>query len=368
MPPKVAPVDPAKFETIAFSNSIRLTSGQWAGVAFFTLLFILLGPTLWQKVETFALESDYRMPRDLGYDYWLYERYAGLAAARYDTLIVGDSVVWGEYTRRTETLSHYLNARVGKEKYANLGLDGAHPLALAGLIEHYAGGVRGKNVVVQCNPMWLREPKTDLQDEKSDVNHPRLIPQFSPHIPNYREEISPRLGVLVEQRLPFSKWTSHLQQTYYGADLPSWTKDHPYENPLGPLLRGLPPPDDSLSHLPQPWYERGITTQDFPWVDLQTSLQWPAFQRVVETLQQRGNRVFVVVGPFNEHMLTPPSLERYRRLKVAIANWLTARQVAHAVPAALPSALYGDASHPLASGYDMLAGVLLENPAFPRTP
>lgn len=368
MPPKVAPVDPSNFGPIPFSNSIRLTSGQWGAVALFTLILILLGSSVWQRVEAFTLEPDYRMPRELGYDYWLYERFAGLAASGFDTLIVGDSVVWGEYTKRTETLSHYLNKRFDKERFANLGLDGAHPLALAGLIEHYAASVTGKNVVVQCNPMWLREPKTDLQDEKSDINHPRLIPQFTPRIPNYREEISPRLGILVEQRLPFSKWTNHLQQAYYGTDLAGWTKDHPYDNPLAPLLRGLPPADDTLSHLPQPWYERGITKQDFPWVDLQTSLQWPAFQRVVDVLQQRRNRVFVVVGPFNEHMLTPPSLERYQRLKAAIGTWLTAKQLPHTLPAVLPSALYGDASHPLAAGYDMLAGILLANPAFQPTP
>ena len=58
--------------------------------------------------------------------------------------------------------------------------------------------------------------------------------------------------------------------------------------PLGPLARGLPPSDNSLSHLPQPWYERGITKQDFAWIDLETSLQWPAFQRVVEVLRGLG--------------------------------------------------------------------------------
>ena len=270
----------------------------------------MFAPSLWHRAEKFALEPDYRIPHDLSNDYWLYERFAGLAADHYDTLLIGDSVVWGEYVTRQETLSHYLNELAGQERYANLGLDGAHPLALGGLVEYYAESVSGKNVLLQCNPLWMSSRRADLQDDKADeFNHPRLVPQFAPSIPAYKAEISPRLGVLVERRLPFSSWTTHLQQAYYDrTDIPGWTLEHPYDNPLTPLTRGLPPSDNTRRHLPQPWYKSGITKQDYPWVDLETSLQWQAFQGVVELLQQRGNRVFVLVGPFNEHLLTPESL------------------------------------------------------------
>jgi hypothetical protein len=343
--------------TVAFSNAVRLTGREWLVVGLFAVLLAGLGPTLWKRVEPVALEPDHRMPYDLGEDYWLYQRYAELAAGSYDTIVLGDSVVWGEYVSRHETLSHYLNEQAGAERCVNLGLDGAHPLALEGLVEHYAGSVGGKNVVLHCNPMWLREPKTDLQDPDAPVNHHRLVPQFVPRIPAYKEEISPRIGILVEQRLPLSRWTSHLQQVYYDRlDVPSWSLDHPYEDPAAPLRRGLPPPDEGRRHDPlTPWYKSGITLQDFPWIDLDTSLQWPAFQRVVRTLLKRENRVFVLVGPFNEHMLKPESLRRYRAMKAKIAVWLDAEQVPHAVPEALPSEEYGDASHPLRMGYARLA-------------
>src|SRR5262249_5747393 len=85
-------------------------------------------------------------------------------------------------------------------------------------------------------------------------------------------------------------------------------------------------------------------------------------RRVVGLLRQRGNRVFVLVGPFNEHLLTPASLRRYQRVKATIADWLQAEQVAHVVPPPLPSNQYGDASHPLAAGYDQLARQLLDVP------
>jgi hypothetical protein len=353
-------------ETTAFSNGVRLTGREWLGVGVFTVLLVGFAPALWKQAEPFPLEPDYRMPHDLSNDYWLYERYAGLAANRYETLLVGDSVIWGEYVNRQGTLSHHLNALTGRELCANLGLDGAHPLALTGLVEHYAGGVEDKGVLLQCNPLWLSSPRADLQDEKAaEFNHPRLVPQFVPRIPSYQEEVSPRLGVVVEQHSPFSGWTNHLQQAYYGrADIPSWTLEHPYENPLKPLTRGLPPADDTLRHLPQPWYRSGIARQDYPWVEPENSLQWQAFRRVVEVLRRRGNRQFVLVGPFNEHLLTPESRERYQHVKAEIVAWLESQGIPHAVPQPLPSEEYGDASHPLAAGYGRLARQLLDDPSF----
>ena len=174
-----------------------------------------------------------------------------------------------------------------------------------------------------------------------------------------------RIGIVVEQRSALSSWTTHLQQAYYErSDLPSWTLEHPYDNPLEPLTRGLPELDPSRRHAAQPWYKSGIGKQDYPWVDLETSLQWQAFQRVVRLLRERGNRVFVVVGPFNEHLLEKTSLERYQPIKAAIAEWLRQEQLPHLVPPALPSELYGDASHPLAAGYADLARQLRDVPWF----
>jgi hypothetical protein len=404
---------PADADVTTFSNGIRLTGGEWVFAGVCALLLGALAPALWKEAEPCALEPDHRMPHELGNDYWLYERYAGLAADQYDGVIIGDSVVWGEYVNPHETLSHYLNELAGRERYANLGMPGAHPLALAGLVEHYAGRIRGKDVLLHCDPLWMSSPRADLQDDKlTDLNHPRLLPQFTPRIPPYKAEVSPRIGVVVEQHAPLSSWTSHLQQAYYDhKDIPSWTLEHPYDNPVEPLTRGLPPPDESRRYDPrQPWYKRGIGPQDFPWVDLDTSLQWQGFRRLVQILRERDNRVFVLVGPFNEHLLTAgrtqiiaqamasravvpsrpgapvwpqaivalkvASLEasalpltegswgRYQEVKRTIAAWLREQQIPHAVPDPLPSELYGDDSHPLPPGYKQLARQLQEAPFF----
>jgi hypothetical protein len=340
-----------------FSNAVRLTLREWIGVGLFTVALFVLTPLVWPRVEKFDLEPDYRMPYDLSNDYWLYDRYARLAASHYDTLLLGDSVIWGQYVKRPETLSHYLNEQAGAERFANLGLDGAHPAALAGLIEHYAKGVTGKIVLAQCNPLWLSSPRHDLQvEEEFRFNHPRLVWQFFPRIPCYREELSGRIGIVIEQHVPFDGWTNHLQQAYYDrSDIPSWTLEHPYTNPLEPFSHGLPPSDNLLRHQPISWTARGIKPQDYEWVDPETSVQWRAFRRAVEILQQRGNGVFVLLGPFNEHLLSAKSQPGYRRVKDAIGTWLRENKVPYLAPPALPSELYADASHPLAAGYAELA-------------
>ncbi len=377
-------------EAIEFSNAVRLTGRQWLGVGLFALLLFFFAPRLWKVVEPLSLEPDYRIPHDLGNDYWLYERHADLAAEQYDSLLIGDSVVWGEYARPQETLSHYLNERTGHERYANLGLDGAHPLALSGLVEHYAGSVQGKNVVLECNLLWLSSPALDLQDDTTvnKFNHLELVPQFVPHIPAYKKEISTRLGVVISQHTSLNPWTKHLQQVYYhGSDLPIWTLEHPYDNPLKPLTQRVNLADHSRSKEPRSWEESGIEMQEYPWVDPNTSLQWHAFQETVRILQKRGNRVFVLVGPFNEHILSPKqkqlrlfaavgsilanedlfnveSKRRYHALKTTVTAWLDAQQIPYLAPGTLPTELYGDASHPLPAGYELLARQLLEEPFF----
>jgi hypothetical protein len=339
------------------SNAVYLSGWQWIGVGVFAIALILFAPAVWHRFEKFELEPDYRMPYDLSADYWLYRRYAQLAASHYDTLVVGDSVVWGQYVTRPQTLSHYLNEVVGEERFANLGLDGAHPAALAGLLEHYAEDVSGKNVILQCNPLWLSSPRHDLQlSEEFQFNHPRLVAQFTPKIPCYKAQVSQRIGALVEQRVPFSAWTGHLQQAYFERnDVPSWTMEHPYDNPLKEIEHGLPPSDNTLRHEPISWIARGIKKQDFDWVELNTSIQWHFFRRAVEILRRRGNRVFVLLGPFNEHMLTDKGLRGYAKVKSEMENWFRTEGVAYAAPSPLPTELYADASHPLSAGYAMLA-------------
>ena len=121
----------------------------------------------------------------------------------------------------------------------------------------------------------------------------------------------------------------------------------------------LPAPADHGKEEPISWIEHGITKENMPWVDLAGSIQWRSFLRTVEILQQRGNTVLVLVGPFNEHLLKEPSRVKYAALKRDIENALKEKGISYIAPDPLPSEQYGDASHPLSAGYALLAQELV---------
>jgi len=104
--------------------------------------------------------------------------------------------------------------------------------------------------------------------------------------------------------------------------------------------------------------------QDFQWVELETSLQWKLFRRSIELLKARNNTVFVLVGPFNEHMLTGESPGIYSKMKSGIESWFRQNNIPYFLPEALPSNLYSDASHPLPEGYALIARKILEDESF----
>lgn len=347
------------------SNAFRLSGRQWTGLALFTLALYVLAPAAWRRVEPLEMGADYRLPFEFNSDYWLWSRAAAQAAATHETVVLGDSVVWGVYVKPGETLSHYLNAQEGRDRYANLGINGAQPVALAGLVEYYGGAIRGKRVLIQCNPLWMNSPKRDLrEDEEYAFFHQALTPQFFPSIPCYKETVSNRIGKIFDRSSPLHGWTTHLQYAYFGEGetprtIPKWTLDHPYENPLKVVTGKLPAPADAGKEEAIPWTTHGITKDNMPWVDLAGSIQWKSFLRTVEILQQRGNSVLVLVGPFNEHLLKEPSRVKYRELKRGIEDGLRERKIPYVAPDPLPSDFYGDASHPLGAGYALLAKELV---------
>ena len=103
-----------------------------------------------------------------------------------------------------------------------------------------------------------------------------------------------------------------------------------------------------------------------PWVPLEASLQWGAFRRTLALLRNRANRVFVLVGPFNEHMLGDASRKTYVERKRAVEAWRREEGVPCFVPQPLESEHFADASHPLAVGYAALAKQLWEQEDFIR--
>jgi hypothetical protein len=254
-----------------------------------------------------------------------------------------------------------------------LGRGAMFPLALEGLIKHDTPLGKGDKVFVNCNLLWLTSPKVDLSSDKQEhFNHSRLVPQFSPRIPAYRADTAERLGAVIEQHVPLLAWVNHLQDAYFDQkSISTWTleddgKDPPHypnasKNPFSQLTMVVPSgpandPDrgpESPRH--HPWSDKPRGNSRFDWVSLDQSLQWAAFRRLVEYLQSRGVDVFVMVGPFNEHMLAEENVPTCHALRDGIDAWLTQHRVPHVTPEALPSQLYADASHPLTAGYEWLA-------------
>ncbi len=357
-----------------FVNEMRLGAVQWAVVFGLVALAATLTPRAWKKIERFDPGPDYRLPYALSRDYWLYERRLGQLGDPPQVFVLGDSVVWGEYVRPDGTLSHFLNHEAGgRQAFINGGVDGLYPIALEGLIRYYGGALRGRKILLHCNLLWLSSPKADLQDpQEANVDHPHLLPQFFPRIPSYRADASERLGAIVEREVGFLSWADHLQIAYFGGmNLAEWTlagdggepPRHPnaYRNPLAQIALGVPgAPQNDPKRGPQsrrhrPWTAAGDGPMPFAWVALDHSLQWAAFQRLVRLLGERGNDVRVVVGPFNEHMITEENRGAYRRVRDSVAAWLNDQRIANLEPEPLPSALYADASHPLTEGYRLLA-------------
>ena len=131
---------------------VRLSAVQWLIVAVVFAGRDWIGADVWNYFEGFTPGSDYRLPYELSSDYWLWRRHCGQACDQGKVLVVGDSVIWGHYVPPNESLAHYLNEFSGGDRFANLGLDGTHPAALAGLLKYYGAGLSGRTVVLHFNP------------------------------------------------------------------------------------------------------------------------------------------------------------------------------------------------------------------------
>ncbi|HLH53316.1 MAG TPA: hypothetical protein VKY92_06840 [Verrucomicrobiae bacterium] len=364
-------------------NEVRLGARLWCIVLSLLGLALWLTPVIWKKVERFNTGPDYRLPYDLSKDYWLYQRRLKKDVSRSKVLLLGDSVVWGEYVLPDGTLSHFLNAEAGtRDRFVNGGLNGLFPLAQQGLIKHYAGAVARQKVLLQCNVLWMTSPKADLSTDKEEqFNHSTLVPQFFPRIPCYRASANDRLSAEIANHVDFIAWVAHVQIAYFDQkSIPNWTLQddgnepprypNAYKNPLSRITLQVPtaPANDPLrgplSPRHKPWTSSGQGQTRFDWVSLDASLQWRAFQQVVRILKQRGNDVFVLVGPFNQHMIAEDNLPAFRSLNRGIIKWLESNQVPLIAPDPLPTELYADASHPLTDGYKQLAHELAQDRNF----
>lgn len=345
------------------TNAIRLTSIQWVWALVICAAIGWAIPLAWSKFERFDPGPDYRLPYRLSNDDWMFQRWCTEIQNRSAVAILGDSVIWGQYVAPDQTLSHYLNAQTGTATFANLGVDGIHPLAMEGLVRHHGRSIHSTAVLLQLNPLWSSSPERDLQaDEQIRFNHPRLVPQIYPNLTCYRPTTEQIIDHLARRHMQLFSWRYHVRAVYFeNMNLAQWTIEYPYTNPLLALGGDLPLPVPQPISRPVDWRTRKIDPQNLPWIDPDDSLQFSAMTRVIDLLRSRKNRVFVLLGPLNPHVLTLESRRRYNRVREKSEAWLQQNLVPYLAPSPLVSDQYADASHPLAQGYQALALQLWES-------
>jgi len=348
------------------SNEERLNLCEWVIV-----LALILGtswalPLIASALEDFKPGKDYRIPYILSDDYWMFRQCAREASRKFPAVIVGDSFVWGQYVGIHQTISHEINRLAGRELIFNLGVNGLHPAAMRGMLHYYGEDIRERAVIMHLNLLWMSSMERDLQAQKeSQFNHPHLIPQFMPRLACYQADFGERVSVLLERNWSFFSWASHVKQLYFeNMDIPNWTILNPYSNPLTAATFKLPPADQNPRSRPVPWTQQKVRPESFEWVPLEESFQWASFQEAIQEVQNRGNKVFVLIGPFNPYLQTEDSLLRFGAVKRSAEKWLTQNTVEHCAPRFLPSELYADASHPLKEGYTIIAEELFRAESF----
>jgi len=347
------------------SNPIRLAWREWALAALLCLAPLSLSPRLWPAAGTRLSRPDYRLPGELSSDYWMFRQWSRRAQALYSAVLLGDSVIWGQYVRNDDTLAHHLNGLAGRRAFANLGVDGLHPGAMAGMIAYHGTAIESQPVLLHLNPLWMSSAEQDLQ-ARGDVrfNHPKLLPQLLHRPPSYRPMLADVISAVLERNAVFLSWREHLKIAYLeGMAVQEWSLENPYA--FLPAGRG---PDsfsgDEPGSQPMTWRERGIGPQNLPWVEAAASYQWRSFKTTIELLRSRRNHVFVLLGPFNTHALTAGSQLRYHALVAAMKEWLDQERILYYAAPVLPTNLYADASHPLGGGYREIAKELFASASF----
>ena len=150
----MAPAKTIEIPETPFVNEMRLNARHWATLIVILAIILVATPRLWTRLERFQTGPDYRIPYALSKDYWLYERRLEQIAPT-NVVVLGDSVMWGEYVLPDGTLSHFLQS--GQPgKFVNAGVNGLFPLALEGLVRYYGGSMRHRSGAINLTGWDIR--------------------------------------------------------------------------------------------------------------------------------------------------------------------------------------------------------------------
>jgi hypothetical protein len=335
--------------------ALKLSMREWLLVALVVTAVVAVAPFIPFRARAPKIEKDYRIPYALSARYEIYRRFTALSAKQYPTLLVGDSVLWGQCAPRDQTLSHHLNELTKQPRFANAGLDAMHPLALEALLEHHAPAIERKDVVLHFDPLWLMMERDEPPKTLRGVlfHRPGLVPRLAADFSSALKKGINEAGAMLVRRSPLAGWAERFSDTR--LDFLAWSLDHPYESPLQAISAALPPSEDSHPLRLTPWNGTPDAMLDMTWPVLEEHPQWAAFERILDLLHVRSNRVLVLIGPMNEPMMRPAMRVGYQTLKQTVQERLKARGVRTYLAPALPTELFTDICHPLGAGYELLA-------------
>ena len=343
-----------------------LSPAEWLWLAAIVAGALALFSVCWQRGEKLTYAADYRLPWEKANDYYLFSRWARHAAGEYRAFVMGDSVIWGQEVRNDETIAHYLNQEAGAPVFANLGMDGLHPVAMDGLIRHYGARLRNRPILLQFNPTWMRNPYYDLQGDWTDFFHSGLVPQFWPRIACYHATGEARLSTTITRTFHFFDLVQHVASGAFGSlSAPQWMLKNPYRSPLTAMKPQPPALDVRSPGRGRSWNFRSRPPDDSPWLACGESLQWKYFVMAVKRLESRGNKVLVLMSPCNTYVLTPGSRDRALRVIREVQSRFDAMGIRYVTVDDIPSECFADEyGHLLKDGHIRLAASLSTNSVF----
>lgn len=357
--------------SVSNSNSMILSLREWIAAIVIAVAVTAVIYYGWGSWEHYAPGPDHRETcwAELQSDYWAYMRWCRHARDRYDALLIGDSVVWGQEVDNDETISHYLNDYLGSEMIANMANDGLFMAGIRGFVRYYGDYLDNTNAIVQFNPLWMTSPRRDLRsDTRANYHHPRLIPQFDSRI-TYYHDLNTRIGYRMEHIFRVFPFVRHLMANYYdNTSISGWMMNNPYRCPFSAITFQSATVMAEKQGKGIDWETKGMKQSDEPFVDPEESIQFECFLDALEGLTKKNTRVFVMIGPFNDHWLTPESRERLYAMIEKVKTVFDEKGYPYydSITAGLPSKTFGDSCHLLREGHDILAKGMTADPAFRR--
>ena len=328
------------------------------------LILLLCGaaiPYLFPLIDNASFTGNYRIPYSMGEDYCLYYRYSKHVEEGNTIPIIGDSVIWGHYTGRDNTISAYLNKMNKKTTFSNMGLDGIHPAAMNGLISHYSSKFSNRKIIAGVNLLWMSSQRHDLSGPaNNEINHKILLPQLYTEIPSYKPSFEEKLSSLITRSVPLYSWIDHIRLTKFaGKSLYIWS----IENPHTSISEYFTKKEDEFK-APEGLNPDKMQEQNIEWISAGNSLQWKFIVETLISLKEDGNEVAALITPFNTGMMTEESRKKYFAILAEMEWILRENGITPIIPLILEKKYFADSSHPTAEGYKLIAEDIMKNREF----